>query len=84
MTIDDRLAQVFDLRGTPHNTRKTYTRCIHAFERFCGKSASEAGRTEVEQFLLHLVRERKLGAASHNVYAGALRFVTAWCWTAPR
>jgi len=33
------------------------------------------GRDEVETFLLHLVRERKLSPSTHNVYAAALRFV---------
>jgi integrase len=44
-------------------------------ERFCGRPASELGRHEVEEFLLHLIRRRKLSPSTHNVYAGALRFL---------
>jgi len=75
MTVDEMLERAFDLRGTPPNTRRTYTYCVHHFERFVGGPITELGRQQVEQFLLHLVRERRLGASSHNVYAAALRFL---------
>jgi integrase/recombinase XerD len=75
MTVDDMLERAFDLRGTPPNTRRTYTYCVHHFERFVGSPVTELGRQQVEQFLLHLVRERRLGPSSHNVYAAALRFL---------
>jgi site-specific recombinase XerD len=45
------------------------------FEKFVGGPVTKLGRQQVEQFLLHLVRERRLSASSHNVYAGALRFL---------
>jgi site-specific recombinase XerD len=75
MTVDEILERAFDLRGTPPTTRKTYTYCIHLFERFVGRDVTTLGRQQVEQFLLHLVRERQLSASSHNVYAAALRFL---------
>jgi site-specific recombinase XerD len=83
MTTDVLLARAFDLRDTPANTRATYTRCIHAFERHFRRPACELGRTEVEQFLLDLVHHRKLSPASHNVYAGALRFLYAVVFERP-
>jgi site-specific recombinase XerD len=83
MTTDDQLTRVFDLRGTPPRTRETYTRCIHAFERYFGYPACELGREQVEQFLLHLVRDRHLSASSHNVYAGALKFLYGWVLDRP-
>lgn len=73
--IQDRLIRAFDLRNTPTNTRVTYLRCIEKFEKYCGKSASRLGRQHVEDFLLHLVRERQLSPATHNVYVSALRFL---------
>jgi integrase len=75
MTVDEILERAFDLRGTPPTTRKTYTYCIHLFERFVGRDVTQLGRQQVEQALLHLVRERRLSASSHNVYAAALRFL---------
>jgi site-specific recombinase XerD len=75
MTIDERLERAFDLRGTPASTRKTYRYCIHCFERFAGRPVDQLTRHEVEHFLLHLIRERKLSPGSSNVYAGALKFL---------
>lgn len=75
MSTEEVLARAFDLRGTLANTRATYSRCIRKFEAFSGRSADELGREQVEAFLLHLVHERKLSPSSHNVYAGALRFL---------
>jgi hypothetical protein len=56
-------------------TREAYGFCINRYERFFGRPADALGRQEVETFLLHLVRERKLSPGAHNVYAAALRFV---------
>jgi hypothetical protein len=57
MTVDEMLERAFDLRGTPPNTRRTYTYCVHHFERFVGGPITELGRQQVEQFLLHLVMD---------------------------
>jgi site-specific recombinase XerD len=75
MSIEETLERAFDLRGTPATTRRMYKSCIRGFEKFVGRCAAQAGRPEVEAFLLHLVRERQVKASTHNVYAGALRFL---------
>jgi hypothetical protein len=73
MTTRERLEQAFDLRGMAPGTREAYGFCINRYERFFGRPADALGRQEVETFLLHLVRERKLSPGAHNVYAAALR-----------
>ena len=75
MTTEESLERAFDLRGMPKSTRKVYASCIGKFERFFMRPATELGREPVEEFLLYLVRDRKLGPSTHNVYAGALRFL---------
>jgi site-specific recombinase XerD len=75
MTTRERLERAFDLRGTPKGTREAYGWCVGRYERFFGKPADALGREEVETYLLHLVRDRKLSPSTHNVYAAALRFV---------
>jgi integrase/recombinase XerD len=75
MTTRERLERAFDLRGIAPGTREAYAFCIHRYERFFGRPAGALGREEVETFLIHLVRERKLSPGTHNVYAAALRFV---------
>ena len=73
MTTRERLERAFDLRGTPKGTREAYGWCVGRYERFFGKPADALGREEVETYLLHLVRDRKLSPSTHNVYAAALR-----------
>jgi len=73
--LEKRLAQEFELRNTPVNTRLTYRRCIERFERHFDKSAAHLGREEVRQYLLHLVEHRNLSPITHNVYAAALYFL---------
>lgn len=75
MKPKDRLERAFDLRNTPVNTRLIYLRCVAKFEKHHGKSALRLGRQHVEDFLLHLVRERELSPGTHNVYVSALRFL---------
>jgi site-specific recombinase XerD len=75
MTTREKLERAFDLRGTPKGTREAYGWCVGRYERFFGRPADALGREEVETYLLHLVRDRKLSPSTHNVYAAALRFV---------
>jgi integrase/recombinase XerD len=75
MALQEKLQRAFDLRETPATTRSTYQWCIGVFERFAGRSAADLGRQDVERFLLHLVRDRKLRPSTHNVYACALKFL---------
>ena len=75
MSTRERLERAFDLRGIAPGTREAYLFCINRYERFFGRPAGVLGREDVETFLIHLVRERKLSPGTHNVYAAALRFV---------
>jgi len=82
--LQKRLAEEFELRGTPLNTRLTYRRCVERFERHFGKSAAQLGRAEVRQFLLHLVEHEKLSPSTHNVYAAAVQFLYTHVLARPR
>jgi integrase/recombinase XerD len=70
-----KLIEEFNLRGTPLNTRKTYTYCIGRFERHFGSSAAQLGREHVRRYLLHLVEHEHLSAQTHNVHGAALWFL---------
>ena len=72
-----RLFEEFELRGTPTNTRTTYTGCIDRFERHFGVSAAKLGKKQVREFLLHLVAVERRSALTHNVYVAALFFLYA-------
>lgn len=82
--LRDKMDQDLRLRGLSLNTRKTYLRCARAFVKHYRKSPTEMGKAEVRDFLLHLVDERKLTAASYNVYGAALRFLFPTRSSGPR
>ena len=47
------------------------------------KPPTEMGKAEVRDFLLHLVEERKLSAASYNVYVASIRFLYSYTLERP-
>ena len=75
--LRDKMDQDLKLRGRSENTRETYLRCARSFVKHYMKPPTEMGKTEVRDFLLHLVDERKLKPATYNVYASALKFLYA-------
>ncbi len=75
--LRDKMEEDLRLAGLSPNTRQTYLRCAAVFVRHYGKGPMRMGRAEVRDFLLHLLEERKVKAATYNVYAAALRFLYA-------
>jgi len=63
------------LRGLSVNTRKTYIICAAAFVKHYRKPPAMMGRSEVRDFLLHLIEEKKVKPSTYNVYAASLRFL---------
>jgi integrase/recombinase XerD len=82
--LQKRLVEEFELRGTPGNTRRTYTYCIGRFEQHFGRSAATLGRAEVRRFLVHLAEQQKVSASTSNVYASALYFLYRHVLERPR
>jgi len=72
--LRDKMEEDLRLAGLSPNTRQTYLRCAAVFVRHYGQGPMRMGRAEVRDFLLHLLEERKVKAATYNVYAAALRF----------
>jgi integrase/recombinase XerD len=65
------------LRGLGANTRETYLRCAEAYVRHYMKAPAQMGRTEVRDYLLLMLEERKWSASTYNVHAAALKFLYA-------
>ena len=81
--LKDKMDGDLKLRGRSQNTRETYLRCVAAYTRHYMKSPVQMGKTEVRDFLLHLVEERKLKSSTYNVYAAALRFLYSYTLDRP-
>jgi integrase/recombinase XerD len=72
------MVAAMEVRGKRPATVQAYTRCVRKFVEFHGgRCASELGAEDVEAFLLHLTRDRRLSTRTRNQYAAALRFLYA-------
>lgn len=65
------------LRGLSESTRAAYLRCAAAYVRYYMKPPAQMGRTEVRDYLLAMLEERKWKPSTYNVHAAALRFLYA-------
>jgi site-specific recombinase XerD len=67
------MEQALMLRGFALNTREKYLRYARAFVAHCGRSADSLGREDVQQWLLWLLKTKKVDPATVNVAIAALR-----------
>ncbi len=63
------------LRGITPRTQKSYLREVRNFARYFGKSPEELGESEVKEYLLHLLKERKVSDGTFRFYVAALKFL---------
>lgn len=64
-----------ELRGFSKPTQKTYLREVLRFGQHFNKPPEELGEKEVKEYLLHVVRDRKISLSSLKQYYSALRFL---------
>lgn len=81
--LRDQMDGDLKLRGLSDNTRQTYLRCARSFAAHYRCPPTDMGRTEVRDFLLHLVEERKLKPSTYNVYAASLKFLYSYTLERP-
>jgi len=73
--LRDKMIEDLMLRGRSEATIATYVGCVGRFIAHCaGRPPRALGHQDVQAFLLHLVKERKVSAVSFNVYCAALTF----------
>lgn len=62
------------LRGMSLGVQKIYTNRVELFLKFYNKPITKLGENEVREFLLYLVKVKKLSPGTVNIYNSALRF----------
>ncbi len=75
--LKDKMEGDLKLRGLCANTRETYLRCAEAYVKHYMKAPAQMGRTEVRDYLLLMLEDRKWSASTYNVHAAALKFLYA-------
>lgn len=73
--LRQRMLDALELRGMAARTREAYIDAVARLARHCGRSPEALNDAEVQQHLLHLLRERKLARSSVNQYGCAYRFL---------
>ena len=73
--LRQRMLDALELRGMAVRTRESYIDAVARLARHYKRSPDQLSAGDVQAYLLHLLRERKLARASVNQYACAYRFL---------
>ena len=73
--LRQRMLDALVLRGMASRTQESYIDDVARLARHYGRSPDTLSAEEVQQFLLHLLRERKLSRSTVNQYGCAFRFL---------
>jgi site-specific recombinase XerD len=68
------MIQDMTLRGLVPNTQEAYVRAVARLAQFYGRSPDRLSERQVQDYLMHLYRDRGLSHSTCNQAAGALRF----------
>ena len=63
------------LKGVTPRTQRVYIREVGNLAKYFGKSPEELGEGEIKEYLLHLLKERKVSEATYRVYCSGLKFL---------
>lgn len=74
-TIREKMKADLELRGFAATTQKEYLQRAQNFVAYHGRSPDEMGEREIREFLLHLVKVKKAGPATHHIYVAAIKFL---------
>jgi len=73
--LKDRMAEDMDLRAYRPNTCLKYLYCAKNFAAHYMKSPAEMGETQIREYLLYLIREKKAGPSTVKLSVAALKFL---------
>ena len=73
--LHDRMREDLLLKAYSPHTQSAYLRCARHFARHYMRSPEEMGEQEIRDFLLHLVRDRKVSPATLGMYVNAIKFL---------
>lgn len=73
--LKDRMAADMELRAYRPGTRDNYLRCAKKFAAHFMTSPAEMGEEQIREYLLHLLREEKVGPSAVKMSVAALKFL---------
>jgi len=73
--LRDQMQADLQLRGLSPKTQKAYLNQVRDFARYFKKSPDQLGESEVKEYLLYLLRGKKVSDSTVRQYYGALKFL---------
>jgi site-specific recombinase XerD len=73
--LQDRMLDDLKLENCAEVTRSCYLHCARHFAEYYGRSPVKMGEREIRDYLLYLVKEKGVSAATHKMYVAALKFL---------
>ena len=70
-----RMLEDLELKKASKNTIDAYIRQVRQFSEYHGKCPSKLGREDVRQYLLYLVKEKKVAEGTYGQAMAALKFL---------
>jgi len=75
--LREKMIREMQLRRFSERTQKSYVMAVAALAKYYGRSPDKITNTEVQDYLLYLMKERKLAWSSCNLAVSAFRFFYA-------
>jgi len=73
--LKEQMKADLQLKGFKPSTQKTYLREVSNFARYFDKSPEELGKEEVKEYLLHLIKDKKLSQGTFKFYVSGIKFL---------
>lgn len=73
--LQDKMIEDLQLRRYAPATCERYVACARSYVAYHMRPPAQLGERDVRRFLLHLVQERGVGAATQKMYVAALKFL---------
>jgi len=74
-TLREQMQADLQLKGINVKTQRDYLREASKLAKYFNKSPEELGEKEVKEYLVHLLKERKLSGGTYKYYVGGIKFL---------
>ena len=73
--LRQRFIEDLELRNLRENTKRAYVRAVAQFALFFGMSPELLGREQIREYLLYLIRDKKVSESTYRQVLSAIRFL---------